>query len=578
MSKELINTQNPEAMKAALSMLSFPHKYFANPANLPHLLKLVEGKKPAEKLIDLLSESQSKLASFLDFSPNDTEGFRRISDVLSDGARAYVNVQSEIDSSLSPEMQADLQKSYIQTVNTNIAEHINGQKIKLVDGELDSDVVSSILDVAWVVQHFALLISGTLTLEICEDGSLMFKQREPDLLASIWFGSAMETMSQHAALHAITGFAKQTYENANLDKEETRKLHARVLSIIPQHWRLGLGDKTTELFHEIADLVIILINIIQRKEFDKLEKPLSKGEIKRMIRQFPERRGLLRTYELVKEFQKKNKSEDRLFEIKQGGLVLGPLQIIRGLIQQMEYFALKKQGPDWHSLLEEDQTRFLLDDLIEHDHLDVLEFELKPEKFDASPFAKLLLDVDFFIRDKSINTVYAVQLKHVTTGTDTGLKEWFKLIGQKKSKLKKGILQLERLSEVIKNSSSARDYLIKKGLTEKELFNLKPIVVHNVGNLDCVSLHNDICLYDLYTFKHVLSRNWGSLEFISDSHYESSFTSGKTSIDLSNPQNVINAYIDQPSFSQIRHFDGAKYVTRSVVLDGVKISAVGIGI
>ncbi|SEK56550.1 hypothetical protein SAMN05216262_101679 [Colwellia chukchiensis] len=580
MSVPLINTQDQRAMKAAFSMLSFPHKYFANPANITRLKTMFEGHDPAERLIELLNESQLKLANHMDFSSKDAEGYKRIKSVITDQTTNYVNVQSELRDDTSTTLTSAGIDNLISNVNMNVAELINNQQIKLNNGELDSGVVSEILDTAWVVQHFALLAAGTLRLEAQPDGSLIFKQMESGILTPTWFGDSLEYLSLKAATNAIASFAVATHQNEELMGESIQGLHARVLSIIPQHWRLGLGSRTLELFHEIADLVIFLVNVVQRKEIDKSEKPLSKGEVKRMIRQYPERKGLLKTYELIREFQKKNKPEDRLFDIRNGGLVLGPLKLVRGLIQQMEYFALKKQGPDWHSLLEKEQTRFLLDDLIKCNHLDVLEFELKPDKFDSSDYPDLRLDVDFFIRDKSINIVYAVQLKHVTTDTEAGLKSWFKLIGQEDKKLNTGILQLERLDEVVNNSSSAREYLIENGLTKDEILNLKPIVVHNIGSLDCITLHNGICLYDLYTFKKVLSGCWGSIEFYQNGYYESSFSKKNVnnSVDLSNPRNVIDAYIGEARFTEIKHFDGAKNITRSVMINGIKISAEGIGV
>ena len=122
--------------------------------------------------------------------------------------------------------------------------------------------------------------------------------------------------------------------------------------------------------------------------------------------------------------------------------------------------------------------------------------------------------------------------------------------------------------------------MIENGLTKDEVLNLKPIVVHNIGSLDCITLHNGICLYDLYTFKKVLSGCWGSIEFYQNGYYESSFTepNNRNSIDLSNPNNVIDVYTREARFTEIKHFDGAKYITRSVTINGIKISAEGIGV
>lgn len=44
----------------------------------------------------------------------------------------------------------------------------------------------------------------------------------------------------------------------------------------------------------------------------------------------------------------------------------------------------------------------------------------------------------------------------------------------------------------------------------------------------------------------------------------------------SEPRNL--SYIKEARFSEIKYFDGAKYITRSVTLGGVKVSAEGVGI
>jgi len=580
MTTPLINTQDQQSMKAAFSMLSFPHKYFANPTNISRLNETFGDQKAVLQLIQLLNKTQERLVNYMNFSSQDIEGYKRFKDSLTDNSKEYVNVRSEISEHAPKELAESDISDHIGKFDLYLGELLNDLQVKLKEGELNSEMVSEILDCAWVVQHFALLVSGTLTLESKEDGSLLFKQKDPEMLTPIWFGNALEFLSQKAATNNILNLAFATYKKDKAMSESVQKLYARVLTIIPQHWRLGLGSKTKELFHEMADVIMLLTNVIQRKELDENVKPLSKGEVKKMVHQRPEKKGILKTFDLIKEFQKKNKPEDRLFDIKQGGLVLGSVELTRGLVQQMEYFAFKKQGPDWHSKLEGEQTRFLLDDLIECEHLDVLEFELKPDKFDSSGFPDLRLDVDFFVRDKSNQNVYAVQLKHVQLGTEAGLRAWFKLLGNKKSKLNTGVLQLERLHEVVKGSSSAREYLIKNGLTEDEVLNLKPMLVHNIGTLDCISLHNGIRLYDSYTFKKILTGCWGTIEYFKDGVYESSHTEPeyRNSVDLSDPINVIKAYTGEARFSELRYFDSARHLTRAVLIDGTRISAEGVGV
>jgi hypothetical protein len=576
----LFNTQNQEAVNSAISMLKFPHKYFANPGNLPRLKQMFEGNKPVEKLIDALNRKQLDLAQHMDFSEGEAEGFKRFNDVISDNSSKYVGIYSEFSCNTPPELTVIGIDTLSNQINLNISELINDQKVKLDSGKINDSVVTEIINVAWIVQHFALLTVGTLKLEETGDGSLIFKQKHQYQLRSTWFGNAFESMSLDAAKMSIASYAVATHQKDGPVAEDIKDLHYRVLSIIPHQWRLGVGNQLSELFHEICDLIIILVNIIQRNMFDEQEKPLSKGEVKRMVRQHPERKGLLKTYDLIKEFQKKNKPEDRLFQIRNGGLTLGPLKVARGLIQQIEFIALKKQGKEWHSKLEHQQTRFVLDDLYKCEHLDVLEFDFNTNNFNTSDFHDLILDVDFFIRDKSVGNVYAVQLKHVTAINEAGILSWMKLIANKKSKLNKGVLQLERLNEVITNSQSARDYLTAKGLSDTEIMNLKPIVVHNMGSLDCIPLHNGICLYDLYTFKKVLSGCKGLVELYKDGNYESSSSELdiKGGTDISNPNNVIENYLKDPQFEKLKYFDSAKYINRSVNLGEHRVVAEGIAI
>ena len=213
-------------------------------------------------------------------------------------------------------------------------------------------------------------------------------------------------------------------------------------------------------------------------------------------------------------------------------------------------------------------------------HLDVLRFEFKPEHFDASAFPDLRLDVDFFIRDKSINTVYAVQLKHVKYINEAGFLRWIKLVGIEDKKLNEGILQLERLKEVVHKSESARNYLKGKGLSKSEIMNLKPIIVHNEGALDCITMQGGICLYDLYTFKKALSGCRGTVERYDEVNYTSKAIKSKSigGIDVSNPDNVISSYLGESHYYSFRFYDAAKYLTRSVFIDSFTYKAEGIGI
>ncbi len=80
-------------------------------------------------------------------------------------------------------------------------------------------------------------------------------------------------------------------------------------------------------------------------------------------------------------------------------LVLGNIEIVRGLIQQVEHFAAIQFGDEWHGNLEEEQLEELFGSLKEHEHIDLLDFELKQEHIGLPNQNEIGLDIDFFIRD-----------------------------------------------------------------------------------------------------------------------------------------------------------------------------------
>ena len=575
----LFDTKNQEAVMAALSMLKFRHKYFAKPENVARLKRIIQGNPSAHLLIDEMHKKQLENTRHMDFSKERTGNFKRFQNVIQISSVSNVDIETSFAASMPKELLSEDIQQMLDKINQNVAESLNGLKIKLESDAINVQRVKEILRVAWVVEHFALVLLGALSVEV-EGNSFVFKLMKSGHFNSLWFGSALESSSILAGSAAITKLAEATHKIDPNDEHDIRLLHARVLSLIPQHWRLGAAGQSTKLFHEIADLVILLMNVVQRNRLDNEEVPFTRREIEFMDDSIPQKHSLLSTYDYVLAFQQSCKSEDRVVEIKNDGLVLGPVETIRGLIQQIEYIALQKQGENWHGQLEDEQTDYLLDELEECSHLDVLRFEFKPEHFDDSEFPDLRLDVDFFIRDKSINTVYAVQLKHVKYINEAGFLRWIKLVGIEDKKLNSGILQLERLNEVVQKSQSARNYLKSKGLSESEIMNLKPIVVHNEGSLDCITMQSGICLYDLYTFKKALSGCRGTVERYDEVHYTSKAIKSKSigGIDVSNPDNVISSYLGERHYYSFRFYDAAKHLTRSVFIDSFTYKAEGIGI
>ena len=79
------------------------------------------------------------------------------------------------------------------------------------------------------------------------------------------------------------------------------------------------------------------------------------------------------------------------------------------------------------------------------------------------------------------------------------------MLATKNSKLNKGVLQLENLKQILNKYPETQEYLIKKGLTKTDINNLVPTLVHNIGSLDFMQLQEGIMVYDLHTFRKILT-------------------------------------------------------------------------
>lgn len=579
MEKPFIDTRNITKLNAANIMLKHPHSYFSNQKNVTRLKEVFKEEHAVLRLIDLLHDTQKNFSEFITKSDNYLDGFCKINNVIQEKTDSYVSIRNIVSSTTPPELVDSIKDQLIADLNINLAETLNGYQIKTETLTDAAYIIEKILSSSWIVKHFALMTVGVLQLNECDDGSLEFSPTSQESFRGIWFGSALERSSVESDYIAIRAFAE--FLNCGDGNRQTYyDLQTRVQMIVAKHWRIGADGLFSDLFHEIQDLFIILITIIQKHLLQEIPDPLKEDEIKKMMLKAESLGGLHETYEIIKNFQMSMSSDNRLFEIEHNGLVLGSLDIVRGLIKQIEFFAKEKIGKDWHSNLEDQQKDYILSKLRCASHIEILNFELKPEHFDASSTPNLRLDVDFFLRDSIHEVIYAVQMKHVELINESGLAAWFKLIGVHDSKINKGILQLQRLKEVISSNESAREYLIKKGLTHKELKNIIPVIIHNSGCLDFFHLQEGLWLYDQITFTKALTGRSSIVDLYNDGHYSSNKVHRKSNehLRIDDPASIIEAYISDKNFSHLRYFDAPKYLTRETILNGVKIKSIGVGI
>jgi hypothetical protein len=519
----------------------------------------------------------NKHSAYIDFSSGKLkEEYIEISNVIQFQSLDYIKINSTFIEGNSLDMKELTNSFIVQGVNSRISEEINGLKIQ-ADILLESpECVSDLLNFAWLVDHLVMVLLNIVTIKSVSENCFEFMIINDKIMQvrNLWFGQALEFMSLKAATASVTKLSMQLSINmeGKLDNDSVEHLYSRVLSLVPQHWRMPLEGPVLQLLDKIKQLFLILTTVYARCELDKIEKPFSKKDARKL--------NVLKSFELIKDFQKRQNSSDRLFDFKKGGLITGNVEMMRGTIQQMENIADRIIGPEWHNVYEKFQKNYLLEHLGSVNWLEVLDFELKPEHCLDGEQAPERLDIDFFVRDLRNKNIYAVQLKHVQSMTHSGLAHIINYLAIKDTKLNKGVLQLQNLHVIINKYPMASEYLKSQGILKEEISNLVPVLVHNVGVLDCLNLHNDILVYDLHTFRKALTGFTSTIEKYDNGIYEFNETQAKTASkgNLKHTDSVIDEYLMDGNFGEISHFDILKSVAREVTVGDKSFKALGIGI
>ena len=574
----LINIRRHRATQAAKSMLNYPLKYFANTKNIKSLESIVEGDERALKVINILKQQQTQFSSYLNFSQTSTSKHKLINNVIENQSDQYVSIKSDLCPKAPPELLELGVNNIVSRMNLNLAESLNGIGVRsdLSDNNI---FISELLNSAWLVDHFAMYLVGAVDLSEDASGNFIFKPTHEDQFIPLWFGNALEQGSLQAGNYAISKLAESSYAY-NANSPSLQMLRARVLSLVEQHWKLKSSTVFEKVFHQKADLIMLLIRAYQNHLFHDPLTSITRQNVEILVQNSPKHHKLLNTYDVVKAFQQALPSEDRLFDIMNDGLVLGNTEIVRGLIKQVEHFAAIQFGDEWHGNLEKEQLVELFGSLKEHDHIDLLDFELKQEHIGLPTQNEISLDIDFFIRDNRAKKVYAVQLKHIESNFKANLALWLDLLGDPRAKLGKGVAQLESLGALCKTDQKIRDRLIRHGILETEIPHIVPILLHNCGSMDMIKLHSNIWLYDIPTFIRALTGRTAILDVYDGGNYraEGSSKFDASGLKLDEPLEIVNAYLQDERFQELRHFDAARHVTRIAKIEGTSFSSVGIAL
>lgn len=562
-------------------MLNYPIEFLTHSRNKNAIFKLCDTNPIAERIVETLIFEIEQVSLFVDFK------------VVSDSKRinlgSSINIlniaQSNVSSSIASDFKMDEKtiSQYERELEIKNAEDLSGISILNVDEVGMKIIISKLLDIVWLVNHLSLHFLGAVELHSDKDDSFIFSVKTPELFHNLWFASAFEKKSIISSTIAVRKYAELTLtpESVKENIDSVKMLHVRVFSIFSQHWRLGADELISSIFHELADLVLILTKVVQVESFSIESDEVNREYYQELVKAYPEREGILNTYDMVVEHQLDLAPENRLFNIINGALTLGDVETIRGMLSQAQFFAEKRFGQNWNMDVERQQTRYLIDDLKRFPHLEVLDFEFNTTSVEMTLDPKAeKLDVDLFVRDKSKSIVYAIQLKHVSTLSSSGVSFWVNMLLHHQRKLNVGVMQLQNLKTELATNPKAFDYLIAKGLAKEEITSLIPVLVHNVGAVDMIPMQENIWVYDLHTFRKVLTDQSSMADRYENSSYYSYQTDKSCikSLRLDQPQSIIDTYVNDENFKDLKYYDFAKNIRRDVVIGNLKFVAEGIGI
>lgn len=577
----LFDSRKKTVNQTVQSMLNYPIEFFSHPRNRHAILSICSGNEIAIKVVEALISEVEQVCPFIDFVGGVRDGKTHLSSALNILNLAQSSIRSLIFTGI--EIDGNLINKFHDEVEVNNAESLNGISILNVDEIGKKIIVSKLLDIVWLVNHLGLYFLGAIQLQSNNEESFFFSVIHPQLFNNLWFASALEKKSITASTIAIKQYAELTLKPELIKEniESFQLLQAKVLSIFAQHWRLGADELISSIFHEIADLVLILTKVVQNCLLKVEGEAVCRTYYQRLAEHIPERKDILKTFDMIVEHQLSLAVENRLFNLVNGELKLGDVETIRGMLSQAQFFAVRRFGVHWNENVEDQQKEYLVGYLKKFPHLEVLSFVFNTKSVDMTIDPKFeKLDVDLFVRDKSEGVVYAVQLKHVSALNSSGISFWVNMLLHHDRKLNKGVMQLQNLKNELVVNHVAFQYLVDKGLTSDEIKNLIPVIVHNIGSIDMIPLQEGIWVYDLHTFRKVLT-DQSALTDKYETHSYASYQTSKShykSLRLDQPQSIIERYINDPDFSDLKFYDFAKNIKREVVMSHLKFTALGIGL
>lgn len=423
---EFFDTRNAKQLTLAGNIVSYPFEFCLKPSNRQLIADVVPGR--ADTFITALHDAQLLLRqSSHQLDPDQ---------VWADKDRILQSAPIET-APLSQATWPD-ELSYLEfakQLNLRLLDGVVDEAYRLKNSVNTNGLPDQALLCIWLSDHLALLVLGIarLSYRACDQRLLLQPSSESTKyhLSNMWFGSAFEEQSLRAASAAISAFVVSKLHPNTIDADPSM-LYAAVMSIFPQHWRLPAdrGPIASLLEPYLADIVQLLTNVLAAKVAD-IKQPLSQAHAETL--------GLINLFNLVATMVPRQSPASRLFDWINGGLVAGDRVLARGMIEVAEEVAKQQLGKDWHAEVSSHQKTYLLERLQQNNDLVILDFELNQHHTSGNTVP---IDVDLWVRVKSLGVIYAVQLKHLESTKYGGITYWLGRTRDRTGGLGKGVAQL----------------------------------------------------------------------------------------------------------------------------------------
>jgi hypothetical protein len=555
---------DPGLIDTAVLLLRRPFSYASRPGNAEKFLAPHYAKNPGlERAVDAL---RAQHESFSSLPMNEPAWLEAVA--LAKGPVDDYPIRTRWS---TPE--ADLFVDFARVVDVPLYESMSlalSKDDRSVQPTCSQDELRRLTHCVWLSSLIALCVLGVARADLDGKGVRFspLNSVSQRALRRTWFGVAFDQISRlgdEARLEALL---------TNPDGADI----AGFLEFFAKQWRLGFpaesnGRPNGTIWSMLKPVIFPAVRLLGASlQLSKMNRALTEDQAERI--------GLIDEFRLIRESMGSLAVSDRALEPAQSALTLGPLQLVAALLSVAEELARKRIDANWHGKVGHEMANYLRRRIEGTRGLRVVEVVLVQD----TTTEKVPLDVDLFVIDERINRVYAIQCKHFEHSFRTDLLDWLVRFrrprGEKRKGLDKALQQLENLPRLCREDERVRRVLIRDvGLTEAQIETIRPIIVHNLGNLDFWRTDQGICFYDLHTFCNVVKGREAAVMSIGASGVEhGGIVRDGAILDLADPDSVINAYVNDPKWQDLKQFDAMGRAQRIATVGEVPIVADGLGV